>query len=306
MPLPNLIIIGAHKCGTTSMHGYLDQHPDISMSRIKELNFFTEPSNWDRGVDWYCSQFEENRIVGEASVMYTRRPRGGDVPRKIYEALPEAQLIYMVRDPIERIRSHYVQFVDAIYETRSFDEIVRTLERDTEYLDTSRYYYQISRYLEYFPRNQILIVSLEGLMSRPEETMARVFRFLGVADHPVDFSDLRNPSSRKRRPRNLVHKVMPVWLKEQLHWPTWLPGKAVVALRSLIRATGTPLERPRLTAEQEGWLIECLRDDVARFREIAGCELTGWRSYGEPSEPAPAWRPHRRPARPLETGEKLP
>ena len=106
--LPNLIIIGGLKCGTTSIHHYLGLHPEIHMSKPKELNFFVEELNWDLGLDWYRGRFDDRFAVrGESSPHYTNLPYFEGVPERIHEHIPDAKLIYMVRDPISRILSHW-------------------------------------------------------------------------------------------------------------------------------------------------------------------------------------------------------
>src|SRR5688500_4466677 len=117
---PNLIVIGGLKCGTTSLHHYLNLHPQIAMSRPKELNFFVEELNWELGTDWYTSHFDPAADVrGETSPHYTNRPRFEGVAERIAESAPGARLIYMVRDPIKRLLSHYVHNVAGGYEQRS-------------------------------------------------------------------------------------------------------------------------------------------------------------------------------------------
>ena len=108
--LPNLIIIGSPKCGTTSLYYYLGLHPEIFMSREKELNFFMEERNWRRGLDWYRAQFETSRKVsvwGEASPGYTHHPVFQGVPQRMHSLVPGARLIQIVRDPMKRHLSHY-------------------------------------------------------------------------------------------------------------------------------------------------------------------------------------------------------
>ena len=106
--LPNLIVIGAAKCGTTSLHEYLDLHPEVAMSREKELDFFVEEKHWGRGVEWYAAQFEDAPVRGESSPSYTAYPRYRGVPERIRRVVPDAKLVYLVRDPVERIVSHFV------------------------------------------------------------------------------------------------------------------------------------------------------------------------------------------------------
>lgn len=107
--LPNLIVIGAHKCATTSLHYYLGLHPQISMSREKELNFFIKERNWYKGIEWYKSNFTTKAMIyGESSPNYTNYPFFMGVPERMCSVVPEAKLIYIVRDPIDRVISHYV------------------------------------------------------------------------------------------------------------------------------------------------------------------------------------------------------
>jgi hypothetical protein len=151
-----MIIIGGLKCGTTSIHHYLGLHPEIHMSKPKELNFFAAEQNWDLGFDWYENRFDNTvKINGESSPHYTNRPRFNGVAERIHKHIPDARLIYMVRDPIKRILSHWVHATGAGYETREF---VPTLNLpDTAYIQRSMYWMQLQPYLEHFDREQIEI-----------------------------------------------------------------------------------------------------------------------------------------------------
>lgn len=179
--LPNFIIIGGLKCGTTSIHHYLGLHPDIHMSKPKELNFFAAEQNWDLGIDWYKGRFDSDfKVNGESSPHYTNRPRFNGVAERIHEYCPDARLVYMVRDPIKRILSHWVHATGAGYETREFEP---TLELpDTAYINRSQYWMQLQPYLELFDREQIEIITQEDLGARRDETMKRAFGFLGIDD----------------------------------------------------------------------------------------------------------------------------
>ena len=176
--LPNLLVIGAAKCGTTSLHEYLNAHPEISMSREKELDFFVAEKNWGRGVGWYEAQFEDAPARGESSVSYTAFPEYRGVPERIGEALPEARLIYLVRDPVERIVSHFLHH-SIRNPGSSLDELASS-DLGRRLLDVSRYWTQLSRYLEHFPPEQILVVDTDDLRARRRETLQRIFAFVGV------------------------------------------------------------------------------------------------------------------------------
>ena len=116
--LPNLIIIGGLKCGTTSLHHYLSLHPEIAMSRPKELNFFVAELNWPLGRDWYAAHFDPKAPVrGESSPHYTNSPAFAGVADRMRDILGEAvRLIYVVRDPIDRMLSHYLHNVGGGYD----------------------------------------------------------------------------------------------------------------------------------------------------------------------------------------------
>src|SRR5205085_10467190 len=102
--LPNLIVIGAAKCGTTSLHRYLDLHPEVAMSKTKQLHFFTEKENWGRGLAWYESHFDTPaQVRGESTPAYSAWPVHRGVPERIARVVPDTRLIYLVRDPVERV-----------------------------------------------------------------------------------------------------------------------------------------------------------------------------------------------------------
>jgi hypothetical protein len=178
--LPNLVVIGGLKCGTTSLHHYLNLHPEIQMSRPKELNFFVEELNWQLGSEWYTGHFQPAaRIRGESSPHYTNRPRFDGVAERMRSVLPsDARLIYMVRDPIDRMLSHYLHNVGGGYEARPPEEALA--EERSAYVDRSRYAFQLEPYLEAFGPERIEVVSREELLSDRGATIRRVFAFLGV------------------------------------------------------------------------------------------------------------------------------
>ncbi len=179
--LPNLLVIGAMKGGTTSLWEYLRQHPEIFMSPTKEIHYFDEASHRNRGVGWYEQHFEgasaEHRIVGEATPAYTRFPLHRDVPARAAELLPGVKLVYVLRDPVARIRSHYLHHRSLGIESLPF---ARAVVEHSTYVDTSRYALQIDQWLRHFPREQLLVLTSERLRKAQRETMAEVYAFLGV------------------------------------------------------------------------------------------------------------------------------
>ncbi|MEA3469299.1 MAG: sulfotransferase, partial [Thermodesulfobacteriota bacterium] len=107
---PNFFLIGAARSGTTSLHKYLEAHPEIFMSEVKEINYFSNNRYWEKGINWYESHFKTatEKIRGEASTSYTNYPLIKDVPKRLFHYLPDAKFIYILRDPIDRFLSHYL------------------------------------------------------------------------------------------------------------------------------------------------------------------------------------------------------
>ncbi|MEX2544454.1 MAG: sulfotransferase, partial [Phycisphaeraceae bacterium] len=185
--LPNALIIGAAKAGTTALVRRLQQHPEVFVSRKKEPEFFSHEEQWSRGWGWYEQLFaggESAAVRVEASTAYTRWPEQPAAADRIAEALPEARLIYLVRDPVARAYSHYVHRVTKeLYPGRpvpvDFDEHVAS---DTMCINSSRYMDQIERYLAHFDRSALLVVAHERLVREPARVLSQVCAFLGIAD----------------------------------------------------------------------------------------------------------------------------
>ncbi len=241
--LPNLIVIGAMKCGTTALHRYLGLHPDIAMSEPKELNFFFGPErldarsgassagNWHRGVEWYARQFRPAPVRGEASPGYTS-PSYPEAAERMARVVPDARLVYAVRDPVERAVSQYLHHRADGAERRPIEEAL--LDSASQYLARSRYYARLEPYLAKFPRGQIFICAQEDLSLERRTTVRELYRFAGVDD------SFWSPS-------------------HELRWN--VARSAPVSLERALRR--------RLAVR--------LSDDAARLQELAGREFTGWR-----------------------------
>jgi len=270
--LPNLVVIGGMKCGTSSLHSYLRQHPQISMSAEKELDFFIEDRHWKRGAGWYASQFPDNQVRGEASPNYTARDRFPGVPERMHSVIPEARLIYLVRDPVERVISHWVHNYSGHGETLPVDQAIRS----SSYVERSQYWRQLEAYLEYYPADRILVVDSDDLRHGRNETMRRVFLFLGV--DPEFRSPLfrleRHRSSLLRKKTRLGERLAATELEGQLQRlpQPWSWGAKRLTFLPLSRA----IPRPRLGDPAREWLVDRVRDDAAQLRAFTGLSLKGW------------------------------
>ena len=173
-------MIGGLKCGTTSLHHYLGLHPQIGMSRPKELNFFVAELNWELGEEWYAGHFSTaDAVRGETSPHYTNEPRFSGVAERMARTLgDDAKVVYMVRDPVDRLLSHYLHNVGGGYETRPMEEALADAE--SAYVQRSLYAMQAEPYLEHFGAERIAFVTREELRDERGSTVRRMFEFLGV------------------------------------------------------------------------------------------------------------------------------
>jgi hypothetical protein len=273
--LPNLIIIGAAKAGTTSLHHYLSQHPGISMSAKKELRFFSHDDMWDRGVAWYEAQFAgQAQVYGESSPSYSQHLRFPEVPRRIWTLVPAVKLIYLVRDPIERLVSHYTFSVARGRERGTLAEAV--LAPDSRYVSISSYFRQISQYLQHFDRSQILVLSSEELQAERDAALQRTFRFLGVDDSfsSPEFSRQLNEAGDHRLRTATGLRIEQL---NRLPWISRIPRRwRIAAGRYVYRPFSVPATKFRLSQELHAALVNRLRDDVSRFRDWADRPFDAW------------------------------
>jgi hypothetical protein len=274
--LPNVIIIGAAKCGTTSLHMYLDAHPEIAMARVKETEFFISDGTQAHGLDWYAAHFDASLPVrGESSTNYTNLPRSGGAATRMREVVPDARLIYLVRDPFHRMESHYVHQRASGTEHKTFDQALR--EPTNPYLSISKYATQLAPFLAQYPDRQILVESQERLLSRRGEVLTRIFRFLDVDPffHATDFGREWNQSEGKGRVYTGAVRLSRrtqargIRLPSRLRWP-------VERLLRNARVGGRTHERPKISQDLQRALYHELKHEADTLRAITGLELSEW------------------------------
>jgi hypothetical protein len=279
--LPNLLIIGAAKAGTTSLHRYLSQHPQIFMSTRKELAFFDPRLRWQLGVDWYKSNFDASfPINGEASPQYTLHPRVPGVPERIRGVLGTPKLIYMIRDPIDRLLSY--THAQHLWPTSRSLNAARLESEQPLYIYGSSYFMQLSQYLKVFPRELIHVVVNERLNTRPRETLQQIFRFIGVDDQfwSPQFENRANVSEKKKSVAGWFNRLAPSFVKQQLTTKaSILPWKGQQALRWISELGGDVIQKPRITREEDLRLQDILKPDVVALRELLGDPFKEWRPY---------------------------
>ena len=206
-PLPDFLILGAQKAGTTALYSYLRRHPSITGPSWKEVSYFDR--HYARGEAWYRGNFPNKartrgKLVGEASPSYLFHPLG---PQRVRALVPDARLVVLVRDPVDRALSHYQHEVALGREPLSFEDALAAEEERTRgeaerlaadprafsrawwdhtYAARGRYAEQLERWLDVYPREQLLVVATEELGERPAETYASILAFLGAPPHELE------------------------------------------------------------------------------------------------------------------------
>ena len=318
MKRPNFIILGAAKSGTTALHNYLGQHPDIFVTLKKEPKFFTfygETPDTDgtadaegrqryeyvkRGsiydLDAYHALFEtvaDETAIGESSPMYLYCPRSA---QRIYEYDPGMKLIAILRDPVERAFSHYMQYSIQV----QGDEYLPTFEKAIaaepidhphiwysfrHYVRLGFYYRQLQRYFDRFDANQIRVYLYEDLKHDSQQLFQDIFQFLNVDDaFTIDTTRSHNVGAA---PKNqLIHA--------SLGWINAMANTQNPTLKAVKSAIPTPIyrgvsntvqwvkkrnvtQKPASCApETRQQLIECYRDDILHLQDLIQQDLSSW------------------------------
>jgi len=218
--LPDFLVIGAQKCGTTSLYAYLTQHPSVSPAFEKEVRYFND--HYENGENWYKAHFPTNYykylmtrrdaarfVTGEGEPSYLPNPI---VPQRAFELMPSVKLIVMLRNPVDRAYSHYQHRFSRGRETRTFEEVVETDKEILKdgfdglptgdyrrlghlhysYLPRGFYADQIETWMEVFPKEQFLIIRAEDFFSDTQSIFDEVLAFLGLPKHRLERNERHN------------------------------------------------------------------------------------------------------------------
>jgi hypothetical protein len=289
LALPDFIVIGAQKAGTSSMYNVLSTHPDVHMSSQKEIHYFDAEGRFRRGLSFYSSHFEHappGKVLGEATPRYLFCEK---TPGRIAAVLPEVKLIASLRNPADRAFSAWQMQVVKGSETRPFASAVR---EEPNYIEFGRYHRQLSRYLELFPKEQLLVLLFEDLKEEPDGFYSRLFEFIGVDEKRVDparfreipnvggtpkWSALTSAVNATYRTRNAVRNTVLKGLVNNY----WV-DRYGRTLRNKIASWNrkAALQRPKLDAETASYIVESLSDDIDKLANLLGRDLSHWKAVG--------------------------
>lgn len=261
---PNFLVIGAAKSGTTTLCNLLGQHPEVYMFPHKETHFFS--FNYERGLDWYESKFKPAtgiKAIGEGSPTYSEG--NPEVVKRIAHHLPTAKLIYIVRHPVRRIESDFVQLLDNGHQ---FDSLDTAIKKWKPLVDSSCYWARINDFRQYFSDEQILVLFMDDLSENPGAVLKQCFEFLEV--DPIVALEKTEPTLNSRSTKQVDYPWM-AWLRRQrlfldAKWlmPTWLIRRLKPLLRKPLKVDVQWQEetRQRINAR--------LREDSAKFLTFYG------------------------------------
>jgi hypothetical protein len=293
---PNFLILGAGKCGTTSLYKYLGQHPDVLFSEPREPTFFD--MEYEKGLEFYWNKYFVNwngeKTVGEARPINLLLPF---VAARIGESVPAARLICILRNPVDRAYSHWwmdrchadekLPFTEAIranFENihageyfageegaRRWKSVVSPVDLKTRsiriYLECGYYAQQIKNYLVYFPASQIKLVLFEDLCRDTETVVRELWAFLGVGSSVplgdlmpknVGVTPLMLPIVKLAR-RLGINEMVPSRISSQVHYLTSVIGP-----------------KPKIAPATRRWLVDHYRPHVREFEELLGRDLSHW------------------------------
>jgi hypothetical protein len=270
--LPDFLVLGAPKSGTTSLAAWLGAHRDVYVPPQKELHFFSREDHWSNGTQWYRQALSDGgqRLVGEATPNYLGHEAAA---ARIAATVPKARLIALLREPVDRAWSHYSYDRDLEIgpERRPFETIVASAGSPDEhrYLADGRYVRHLERFAAHVPREQLLVLWFDDLRDEPERVWRDVCAFLDLDPDPVPAAvgSVHNRHYRVRAPQ--IRRAM-------VRWRAWkrLPFGLAPRIDRLVRAEGG---YDAIPADLRERLCASYADDDRALSEWLGKPLpAGW------------------------------
>lgn len=280
MSFVDFMIIGAMKSGTSTLAEILSMHPEVCFCQEKEPHFFSKTSDWKTNLEDYKSLYhpQEQQICGEASTTYTCYPEfNKNIWDDLYQFNPQLKLIYIMRDPVERIVSHYMHNYLRGYTSETIEKDILT---KSTYIDRTRYFVQIRPYLHLFGHNKLLLLTLEELTNNQTITLNKIAQFLNIDEKEFDSienihanksvgetkPDVRVDNFRQSKMVNMLRPMIPKYLRK-------------IASNSLYQITQKEFtDRPIMSDSLKKVICDLLSLDINEIEKIMGRELKEWNS----------------------------
>ncbi len=279
-----IFIIGTPKAGTTSLHHYLNEFPEILMSSKKEPDYFSDKEILEQGLYYgesridslikynnLFSKRDKEKFLGEASVSYLFYP---EVSKRIKEYNPESKIIIMLRNPIDRAFSHYLMDYRLGLTSKSFEEEFKNQEslNFQQHFLLGNYYNQVKKYLEVFETENVHIIWYSDFKQNAEKELQKVIEFIGLnSDFEVDFNKVYNSFSMPNN--NIIRKIYSVvWLRKILTFI--FPKKLVNSIKSILF---NKEKKPKLSAASREVLFSYYKSDIEDLEQLLSVNLSRWK-----------------------------
>jgi hypothetical protein len=278
MFLPNFLIIGTAKSGTTSVAKILPTHPDIGFSKITEPDFFSLDSRYAKGMEYYAKYFdgcEGKKAIGEKSWSYSVSGTYPNALPRIVKHLPDVKIIYMVRHPIVRLESLWMECRSAgVMRHKVPNSLSRAVRTVSMLIDSSRYWSQINAYREFYADEKIKVLFYEDMKSDPDSFYCSLFDFLNVEliDNFSSHTIRENISSQKRFDTNAASllRSMPYFSKIRDLAPN--PCRKIGSRIFKQAYKGRPVWEP----DTRQWVVDQLKDEVLKLMEYTNRPSDFW------------------------------
>ena len=260
------MIIGAMKSGTTSLYAYLQDHPQICPASTKEPEFFStnqlhgaQTANYN---DLFSFDSSVHKYTLEGSTGYTKHPFESDVPKRIFDYKINPKFIYIIRDPFERIESHYNSMKAFAWWQQ---DIVHT-----HLISISNYFLQLEQYRRYFPIENILLLDFDELKNSPSLVLQKVYAFLDIShDYFPEAFEATNVTPSVPKLIRQVHKSPIASLVSHAPPPLKRLGRAI------LRKASPPVKR-LLTAKERAFVHNELAQDISNLQQVYGFDVSKW------------------------------
>jgi hypothetical protein len=291
MNLPNTLLIGAHKAGTSSFYSWLSQHPEIyAIEEMKDFHYFLFPKFYSRGLPYLANFFRDagsQKIILKGAVQYIYFP---EVAQRCFEFNPDLKLILILRNPVRRAYSAHQYLNKLGMDDCTFEEAIQR-ERDTdfteifdkakfEYLEHGFYTKQIESYLKWFPKSQLKILLYEELIEDKEIAIKETFKFLNISqDFKPEFEHLNRTGSPKFRWINYLifgDNSLKSWFSKWFPIQNLIPLPWKIKLGNLLREVNTTGNKTtdKLDNELYKELIKLYREDMQKLSVLLDKDMT--------------------------------
>lgn len=287
--LPNFLVVGVQKAGTTSLHHWLSEQPGVLLPKNKETHFFSSDEQYARGLDWYLKQFsyDVDVVYGEVAPDYLFSKKA---PERIYQLVPTVKLIFILREPIQRAYSHYLMAVRNGYETLSFYEALKEEPKRMQkggkfrthysYMSRGLYTTQINEYKEFFPDNNFMFIKFDDLIAegKNKSVLRDIASFIGLDLKLSEIEKAIEKNNSSSNPRSqFIRNVLYSTSKLKRFFRVIIPShdlRATIAYKLDI-LNQRPASKPSI-GKIPNEVVRVVKREIQCLQSITGLELQDW------------------------------